>query len=148
MAHFSFIPTAEAPDIADDVRELFDDLASRLAHEHRAHSGEYRPALDVLETDAAVEIVVDVAGVPREAIRVLIRGGVVVIAGEKAPPAGDQSQAFHLVEREFGRFARGVRLHGCYDVSRATATVREGELNIVLPKMADRRGHAHRIPVE
>jgi HSP20 family protein len=148
MAQFSFIPTAEAPDIAEDVRQLFEDLASRLPQEHRAHSGECRPALDVLETDEAVEIIVDVAGVPAEAIRVLHRAGVVVIAGEKAPPPGEHPQAFHLVEREFGRFARGVRVTGCYDVSRATATLRHGELIVVLPKMSDRRGQAHRIPVE
>jgi HSP20 family protein len=148
MAQFSFIPATEAPEIADDVRDLFEDLASRLPGEHRAYSGECRPALDVLETDEAVEIVVDVAGVPAEAIRVLFRGGVVVIAGEKAPPAGEHPQAFHLVEREFGRFARGVRLNGCYDISRARATVRHGELVVVLPKMADRRGRPHRIPIE
>jgi HSP20 family protein len=148
MAQFSFIPTAEAPDIADDVRELFEDLASRLPREHRAYSGEYRPSLDVLETEEALAIVVDVAGVPAEAIRVLFRAGAVVIAGEKAPPPGEHPQAFHLVEREFGRFARGVRLNGCYDVGAATATLRDGELIIVLPKMNERRGQAHRIPVE
>ena len=148
MAQFSFIPTAEAPDIADDVRELFEDLAARLPREHRAYSGECRPALDVVETDEAVEIVMDVAGVPSEAIRVLFRAGVVIIAGEKASPPGEHPQAFHLVEREFGRFARGVRLNGCYDIGRAKATLRNGELIVVLPKMADRRGHAHRIPIE
>ena len=148
VAQFSLLPTAETPDIADDVRDLFEDLASRLRHEHRAYSGEYHPALDVLETDEAIEIVVDVAGVPPEAIRVLVRRGTVIVAGEKAPPAGDQAQAFHLVEREFGRFARGVRLSGCYDVSRAKAAVRDGELTILLPKMPERRGQAHRIRVE
>jgi HSP20 family protein len=148
VAQFSFIPTAEAPEFAADVRELFEDLAARLRHEHRAYSGECHPALDVLETDEAVEILVDVAGVPAEAIRVLFRSGVVIIAGEKAPPAGDQSQAFHLVEREFGRFARGVRLNGCYDVANARAAMHDGELSIVVPKRAERRGQAHRIPIE
>ena len=148
MAQFSFIPTAEAPEIAEDVRELFEDLAARLPQDYRAYSGEYRPALDVLETDEAVAIVVDVAGVPAEAIRVLFRGGAVIVAGEKAAPAGEHPQAFHLVEREFGRFARGVRLNGCYDVGAAKATLRNGELIVVLPKMGDRRGQAHRIPVE
>jgi HSP20 family protein len=147
MAQFSFIPTAEAPDIADDVRELFEDLAARLPGEHRAYSGECRPALDVVETDEAVEIIVDLAGVPPDAVRVLFRAGVVVIAGEKAPPPGEHPQAYHLVEREFGRFARGVRLNGCYDISRATATLRNGELIVVLPTMTDRRGQAHRIAI-
>ena len=148
MPQYSFIPTAETLDIADDVRELFEDLAARLPREHRAYSGECRPPLDVLETDEAVSIVVDVAGIPAEAMRIMFRAGVVVIAGEKAPPPQEQPQTFHLVEREFGRFARGVRLNGCYDISRAQATLRNGELLIVIPKMADRRGQAHRIAIE
>jgi HSP20 family protein len=148
VAQFTFLPAAETPDIADDVRVLFDELAETLTHEQRAYSGECRPALDVFETDAAVEIVVDLAGVPREAIRILFRGGIVLIAGEKAPPHGDAAEAFHLVEREFGRFARAVRLSGAYDVARARASLRHGELTIVLPKQQDRRGQAHRIRIE
>ena len=148
MAQFSFIAAAEAPEIADDVRDLFEDLASRLRREHRAYSGEYHPPLDVLETDTGVEILVDAAGVPAEAIRVAFRAGVVIVAGEKAPPLGDQSHAFHLVEREFGRFARAVRLNGAYDVTNARATLRDGELTIVLPKLVERRGKAHRVPIE
>jgi HSP20 family molecular chaperone IbpA len=78
---------------------------------------------------------------------VLFRASVVIIAGEKAPkPAGPQ-QTFHLVEREFGRFARAVRLNGAFDVARAEARLRDGELTVVLPKVTDRRNTPHRIPV-
>jgi HSP20 family molecular chaperone IbpA len=87
VAQFSFLPTGESRELADDIRELFDDLARSLQHEHRAYSGECHPTLDVLETDAGLEIVVDVPGVPRDALRVVFRTGVVIVAGEKAPPA-------------------------------------------------------------
>ena len=147
MAQYPFLSTAEAPEIADDIRALFDDLATHLSHEQRAYSGECRPALDVLETEQAVEIVMDASGVAPEAVRILFRAGVVVVAGEKAPPPGDHGHAFHLVEREFGRFARVVRLTGAYDVANSRASLRDGELTIVLPKTAERRGRAHRIRV-
>lgn len=147
MAQFTFLPSADAPEIAEDVRALFEDLASTLTHEQRAWSGECRPSLDVLETDQAVEIVMDAAGVAAGAIRILFRGGVLIVAGEKAPPAGDHGHAFHLVEREFGRFARAVRLNGAYDVAAGRASLQDGELTIVLPKIAERRGRAHRIRI-
>ncbi len=70
-----------------------------------------------------------------------------IVAGEKAPPLSTGEQTFHLVEREFGRFARAVRLTGAFDVAQSHATLADGELTIVLPKMADRRGRAHRIPI-
>ena len=112
MAQFSFIPSAEISDVAEDVREIFDELASTLKNDQRAYSGECHPALDVFETDDAVEIMMDVSGISAEAFRVVFRAGVLLIAGEKAPPIARAPRTFHLVEREFGRFARGVRLNG------------------------------------
>jgi HSP20 family protein len=147
VPQFSFLPTGESRELADDIRELFDDLARSLKHEQRAYSGECHPTLDVLETDEAVEIVVDVPGVPRDALRIVFRTGVLIVAGEKAPvPTGTQ-QSYHLVEREFGRFARAVRVTGAFDVQQARATLREGELTIVLPKIDERRGRASTIPI-
>ena len=147
MAQFSFIPTGEARELADDVRELFADLEATLKHEQRAYSGECRPTLDVLETDEAVEVVVDVSGIPAAALRVMFRAGTLLVVGEKAPPPVSGEQSFHLVEREFGRFARAVRLNGAFNVPLANASVDNGELTIVLPKLVDRRDQSHRIAV-
>lgn len=147
MPQFSMIRAPEASDLADDIRVLFEELAGTLPGESRVYSGECRPALDVLETGDAVEITVDVPGVQAEAIRVLFRAGVVLVVGEKAPLAAAGEQTYHLVEREFGRFARVVRISGAVDVRNARATLREGELRIRLPKLDERRGSAHRIPV-
>ena len=146
MVQFSLTPSPEAADLADDIRELFDELSRTLDRTQRAYSGECHPALDALETDETIEVSMDVAGVPPEALRVLFRAGVLLIVGEKAPaPPGEQT--FHLVERSFGRFARAVRLTGAVDLQKTRATLRDGELTIVLPKLEDRRGRAHRISI-
>jgi HSP20 family protein len=147
MVQFSFIPSGESSVLASDIRELFDELASSLDHEQRAYSGECRPALDVIETDEVVEIVMDVSGVPAEAIRVLFRAGVLIVAGEKAPPQVGGEPSFHLLERQFGRFARGIRLEGAFNIRQSRATLRDGELVVTLTKLVERRGRGHRIPV-
>jgi HSP20 family protein len=147
VAQFSFIPSSESRELADDIRALLDDLAARLPHEQRAYSGECHPALDMLETDRAIEIVMDVSGIPRDALRIIFRAGVVVIAGEKAPTPAVAEQTYHLVEREFGRFARAVRVSGAVDIPAARASVRNGELTIVLPKRDERRDQLHRIAI-
>jgi HSP20 family protein len=147
MAQFTFVPAAEAPDVADDVRAMFEEIAAGLRRDERAFSGECQPALDVRETDRAVEVVMDLAGVSKQAVRVLFRAGVLIIAGEKAPPQIGHEQAFHLVEREFGRFARAVRLNGAFDVANSRAELQQGELTIVLPKLDERRGRAHSIRI-
>ena len=147
LSQFSFLPSGESRELTEDIRELFEDLAASLKHEQRAYSGECHPTLDVLETDEAIEVIVDVSGIPANALRVLYRESVLIVAGEKAPVPVTEEQTFHLVEREFGRFARAVRLTGAFDIQQARASVRDGELTVVLPKLLDRRGRGHRIPV-
>ena len=147
VAQFSFVPGGETRELAGDLQDLFADLDASLPFDQRVYSGECRPALDVVETQSGVEILVDVAGVPAQAIRLLFRGDTLIIAGEKAPSAPAAAPTFHLVEREFGRFARAVRLTGAFDVANARASIEAGELSIVLPRLADRRGQAHSITV-
>jgi HSP20 family protein len=148
MAPITLIPSTEVSELAEDIRAIFDELAATLRTEQRATAGECHPALDVFETDEAVEIVMDASGVAPEALRVVFRAGIVLIAGEKAPPVARAPQTFHVVEREFGRFARGVRVNGAFDLQSGRAVMREGELTIVLPKRADRRGRPYPIPIE
>ena len=147
VAQFSFLPSGESRELADDIRQLLEELALTLPHERRAYSGECRPTLDVLETDEAVEVTVDLGGVAADAVRVLFRSGVLIIAGEKAPTQVAAEQTFHLVERDFGRFARVVRLSGAFDIPRARASLAEGELTVVLPKRDERREQKHTIRI-
>ena len=147
MAHFTLFPPGETGELGDDIRELFEELTRSLGSEPNAYPGQCRPLVDVFETDAAVELVVDTCGVSSNALRVLFRNGVIIVAGEKAPVPTVPEASYHLVERDFGRFARAVRLTGAFDVARASATLRSGELTVVLPKLRERRGRAHRVPV-
>ena len=147
MAHFTLFPPGETGELGDDIRELFEELTRSLGSEPNAYPGQCRPLVDVFETDSAVELVVDTCGVSSNALRVLFRNGVIIVAGEKAPVPTVPEASYHLVERDFGRFARAVRLTGAFDVARASATLRSGELTVVLPKLLERRGRAHRVPV-
>ena len=145
MAQVPFVPAGDLRELGDDIRELFADIEAHLSPDERVYSGECHPVLDVLETSAGVEILLDITGVPADALRVVFRGGVVLVAGAKAPsnPGG----TYHLVEREFGRFARAVRLTGAFEVGAARAWLENGELTIVIPRRTERRNQTHSIPI-
>lgn len=150
MAPFSRLPiSSEVGDVSADVRRLFDELARQRPDRRPPMGGECVPLLDVFETQEAIEVVVDVPGVPAGNLRVVVKAGVVIVAGEKdrPDPAERRPASFHLVERDFGRFARAVRVHVAIDAARATATLTDGELRVRLPKIADRRGRAVPIAV-
>jgi HSP20 family protein len=133
-------------DVDDEVRGLFEGLVHDVMG--AGYTGECSPPLDVVETSAGLEIVMDVAGVTVDSIKVVVAQNTLVIAGRKQPSAcRHHAAAFHLVERAFGRFARGVRLTGAFDTARADATLRAGELRILLPHLEERRGREIRIHV-
>ncbi|HZP49153.1 MAG TPA: Hsp20/alpha crystallin family protein [Vicinamibacterales bacterium] len=143
--HTIAIPS-EIGDFADEVRRTFLELGRAFGAESLA--GECSPPIDVYETDEAMEIVVDLPGVDPAAVRVLSKGDSLLIAGDKTPRRARGESSFHLVERGYGRFARVVRLGRACDLSRARGRLVNGELQITVPKIADRRGNAIRIPVE
>jgi HSP20 family protein len=146
----SYLASAhDPPDLSQEVRRLFDDLARRRPERRAFVSGECSPTLDVLETEHAVEIVADVPGIPADALRVLIKNNVVLIVGEKerAEPSRTPT-SYHLVERDFGRFARAVRVQTAVDASRARATLAHGELRVAVPKLVERRGRETLVPIE
>lgn len=141
--------SADVGDVSADVRRLFEELARQRPERRHQITGECLPLLDVFETQDALDLVLDLPGVPAANIRILVKNGVVVIAGEKDRP--DQSArgpaSFHLVERDFGRFARAVRIHVAIDAAAATATLANGELRVRLPKIEERRGRGILVPI-
>jgi HSP20 family protein len=133
--------SADVGDLGQEVRRLFEELNRRRPDRRPLVSGECMPLQDVFETEQTIEIVIDVPGVSAETCRVLIKSGVVLVVGEKERPEPTHGPAsFHLVERDFGRFARAVRVHAAIDAARARARLRDGELRIILPKVTERRG--------
>ena len=136
----------DAADLADDARRLLGELDREVPGAARI-SGECRPPVDVLETTAMIEVVVDLPGVPPEAIRVALRRQTLLIVGVKQAAATDMAGRFHVAERSYGRFARAVRLTAAIDASQGRARVEAGQLHVVLPRIEERRGRVIDIPI-
>ncbi len=142
--------TTDVGDFGREIEQLFHELARPDSARPAATSGQCLPLLDIFETERTVEVLLDVPGVSADQLRIMVKGAVVLIVGEKPrpdPPASGKF-SFHLVERDFGRFARAVRLKTAFDGARVRARLYAGELRIVLPKIQERRGREFVIPVE
>ena len=131
--------------IAAEIRDLLTGLAFPIADDMAI---EYRPAVDVIETEAAIEIAADLPGTASDELRVVFKNGLVIIAGRKRPPVCQHAANFHLAERTFGRFAVGIRIAAAVDLGRARAALHQGELHITLPRIAERRRGDIQIPIE
>jgi HSP20 family protein len=102
----------------------------------------WTPAVDMYETDAALVVLLDLAGVDSDATdvqaephRLTVRG----VRRERHAPHSDAQRSYHTLEIPYGRFERTVRLPPGTDVEGAHASYRDGLLEITLPKRVPRQ---------
>jgi len=93
----------------------------------------YTPAVDILETDDELLLLVDVPGASPEAIDIEYDRGRLTIAVGVAERQGPQTQYTHR-EYGVGEFRRTFQVGKEIDASRMEAEVRDGVLTLHLPK--------------
>lgn len=126
----------------DPFNELVDDLFKGFLVRPMLFEGAQPGALprikvDVAESNGAYVVTAELPGVRKEDIQVTIDGAQVTLAAEmkREKEAGDGERMLHA-ERVFGKVSRSFSLAQEIDEARAEAKVREGVLELTLPKKA------------
>jgi len=139
--------------------ELQREMERYLAHFHRAgkrptilfaqqaqHMPVWTPAVDMYETDDAIVVLLDLAGIDAEQTEVHAEPQLLTVRGVRlerhAPYAQNEQRSYHALEIPYGRFERTLRLPPGTDTESAHASYRDGLLEITLPKRAP-----HQVPI-
>jgi HSP20 family protein len=94
-----------------NLRSEFDDFFSGLSRRWPSVDvGAQAPAINISETDGAVEVTAELPGVDQKDIKVLLDGNRVVISGEKKQESDRTDKEWRVVERSYGSFHRAVAL--------------------------------------
>lgn len=138
------------PDLAmlqREVNRLFERLTA-FDRVDRTPEVDWNPPTDVFECKGDLVVIVEVPGLTPESLKVSVREGVLVVAGERRDKRPSGVVAFHCMERPLGRFTREIPLDRALDVRSSSARLAGGLLRIVIPRLKDRRGRETLIPVE
>jgi HSP20 family protein len=106
------------------------------------------PASDASSDDGAYRISVELPGVPEEAVELRVDDGVLSVTGEKTATREDRGETWYFSEREYGAFRRSFRLPGDADADRAEAHMKDGVLEITVPRRAPEESRGRRIAVK
>jgi HSP20 family protein len=93
------------------------------------------PRVDVLEDAAGITLLADLPGVPKEGLELKIDGDTLLIEGEVATAMPPQLQSVYA-EVRVSRYRRAFTLSRELDTSRIEASVKDGVLNLRIPKQA------------
>ena len=134
------------------VRELevlsrrVDELLGILAASTAGTDTAWSPAVDVVEAADSVVVRVDLPGVDAAQLEVSVCDQDLCITGRKGE--GDSgARHYHQMERGSGPFCLEVALSGPVDAGSCRATLRAGVLEVVVPRIPDRRRSVHPVPV-
>lgn len=106
------------------------------------------PASDASSDDGAYRISVELPGVPEEAVELRVDDGVLSVTGEKTATREDRGETWYFSEREYGAFRRSFRLPGDADADPAEAHMKDGVLEITVPRRAPEESRGRRIAVK
>jgi HSP20 family protein len=83
-------------------------------------------------TNDSARVIFELAGVPRESIRVRVTGRLLEIEGRRVPPQEPEGAHYHRAEIYFGEYRRRVELPWEADEQKVTARYRDGFLEVRL----------------
>ncbi len=94
----------------------------------------WRPLTDVFETDENVVVMIDIAGISINDVRLTLFGNILTIRGIRREHHSIEKRHYHKMEIDFGPFERRIELPARIDADRAERRYLQGFLEIVLPK--------------
>jgi HSP20 family protein len=102
------------------------------------------PSIEVSENDKEVRVTAELPGLEEKDVEVQLSNGVLVIKGEKKTETADNDRLFS--ERFCGRFERRIPVNDI-DEDKVSASFRNGELVIILPRAAEAQRNVKRIAI-
>ena len=105
------------------------------------------PAMNIAETENAIEATLEIPGVEEKDIKVRVEGDRLIVSGEKNWETKKDEKDWHVVERRYGAFNRSVMLPFEPATDAITAHYDKGVLHLTVQKPAAKTTAAKTIPV-
>ena len=122
-----------------EIDRVFEDVFSSGSGSNaggRSGSMMNAPRIDLQDSEGELRLHADLPGVQASDLDVRVDGDVLTIRGERKAESERNEQNFHVMERSHGRFQRSIQLPFAPDPDEVQASVREGVLEVRIPKRA------------
>jgi HSP20 family protein len=132
-----------------EINRLFDDAFRGFGvPAFGEESPLLRPAVDVKETDRALEVSVELPGIDEKDIEVTVSDGTLTIRAEKKAERESEEADYHLMERSYGSFCRSLALPFAVDQDKVTAVFDKGVLKLALPKPPEMAAKVRKVEIK
>jgi HSP20 family protein len=132
-------PFALMKRFSEEMENLFGDLGLRrgllapVTGRANLPQGIWSPQVEMFERDDELVIRADLPGLTKDDVEVEIAGNGITIEGERKQEEKEQGEGYYRSERSYGKFYRTLPLPDGVDAEDASATFRNGVLEVTMP---------------
>ncbi len=132
-------PFRNVSTLQDRINRMFDEAFTRKGFNDDASMGAWRPDVDIYDTDNALIVKAELAGVPKENVTVDVKDNILTIKGERSVDKEVKEENYYRRERSFGSFQRSFTLPAAINPDNIKATYKDGILEIEIPKPEEKK---------
>lgn len=118
--------------LRERANRLFEHVAPKAGE---VKTGVWIPAVDIYETDEAFVVKAELPEVLEADVNIVVEDNTLKISGERK--SRREGKSYYQIERYFGAFSRSFVLPSIIQKDSIKATLKDGILNIILPKRAE-----------
>jgi HSP20 family protein len=137
---------------SDDITSMFDRPGGQRGMSTRPRQGDagamlWMPNIDVLQRGNEFVVRADLPGVDADDVTVEISDDTITISGQRQQENVEEHGSVYRYERTYGSFFREIPLPEGAIADRATATFKNGVLEIVVPAPPDQVSRGRRVEI-
>ena len=103
------------------------------------------PRMDVIDRDQDILVRAEVPGVDKKDLEVSLADNMLTVKGSVSREEKEEKGDYYRCETSQGEFSRSVSIPGKIDASKISATLKDGMLEIVLPKAEASKRHSIKV---
>jgi len=130
MTLVRWTPWQELENMNRQLSHLFDDSPLNTLSD----AEQWAPRVDIRETDDALLVQAELPGIDKKDVHLEVKDGVLTLSGERRYEKDVKEENVHRVERVYGSFSRSFSLPTNVDAEKVDASMRDGVLEVRLPK--------------
>jgi len=120
--------------IQREINRMFNSFFRNESDEDSLGITAWNPAVDIAEHDDEYVVKVELPGVAKDDVKIVIQENMLTIRGDKKQEKESKGSNYHRMERSYGAFQRSFTLPSTVKGDKIDATFKDGLLSVVLPK--------------
>jgi HSP20 family protein len=128
-------PFRDLLSLQERMNKLFEESLLQTGKERQDISiAGWSPAMDVMESDEEIVLKAELPGIELKDVEVLIKDNILTLRGERKFEKEEEKENYHRIERSYGAFQRSFTLPSTVEQEKVKAKMKDGVLEVRLPK--------------